>query len=162
MQAAERGFPDPPPDQAQWLALVQAVFNLQAGYWDDLTCGGGLRWQIFKFNNGYDYKNTISNGCFFHMGARLARYTKNNTYFDWAEKAYKWSEGAGLITPDYAFYDGADVDGNCTTFDKHRWSYNIGVYLSGAAYMYNHVSPSITLFFFLPPNVSPSSSQTPY
>src|SRR5438034_7565583 len=29
MAAAERKFPDPPPDKPQWLALVQGVFNSQ-------------------------------------------------------------------------------------------------------------------------------------
>ncbi|KAK6537790.1 hydrolase 76 protein, variant 2 [Orbilia ellipsospora] len=137
MMAAERGFPNPPAGSPQWLALAQGVFNSQAVRWESATCGGGLRWQIFSFNNGYDYKNTISNGCFFHLGARLARYTGNQTYFDWAEKAYKWVQGVGLISSDYKFYDGANVAGNCTTMDKIQWTYNGGVFLSGAAFMYN-------------------------
>ena len=44
LMAAESGFPDPPPEDPQWLALAQAVFNQQTGRWDDQTCGGGLRW----------------------------------------------------------------------------------------------------------------------
>lgn len=51
MTAAEDKFPNPPPDQPQWLALAQAVFNLQAQRWDTTTCGGGLRWQIFLTNS---------------------------------------------------------------------------------------------------------------
>ena len=46
LMAAESGFPDPPPEDPQWLALAQAVFNQQTGRWDDQTCGGGLRWQV--------------------------------------------------------------------------------------------------------------------
>ena len=63
MTAAENNFPDPPPDQPQWLSLAQAVFNTQA-HPDrhDETCNGGLRWQIYSFNNGYNYKNSIANG----------------------------------------------------------------------------------------------------
>lgn len=59
MLAAENGFPNPPPDQPQWLALAQAVFNTQASpdRHDD-TCNGGIRWQIPFANNGYDYKNS--------------------------------------------------------------------------------------------------------
>lgn len=59
MLAAESGFPNPPPDQPQWLALAQAVFNTQASpdRHDD-TCNGGIRWQIPFANNGYDYKNS--------------------------------------------------------------------------------------------------------
>jgi mannan endo-1,6-alpha-mannosidase len=73
MSAAEKVFPDPPANQPQWVALVQAVFNSQAPRWNMANCGGGLNWQIFQFNEGYEYKNTISNGCFFHIAARLAR-----------------------------------------------------------------------------------------
>lgn len=59
MLAAENGFPDPPPDEPQWLALAQAVFNTQASpERHDTTCNGGLRWQIPLSNNGYNYKNS--------------------------------------------------------------------------------------------------------
>ena len=68
MSAAELNFPNPPSDKPQWLALAQAVFNEQWSRWDTQNCGGGLRWQIFPFNSGYDYKNSISNGCLFHLG----------------------------------------------------------------------------------------------
>jgi mannan endo-1,6-alpha-mannosidase len=71
MSAAETNFQNPPAGQPQWLALAQAVFNTQATRWDTTTCGGGLRWQIFTFNQGYNYKNSISNGIFFNLGARL-------------------------------------------------------------------------------------------
>ena len=48
MRAAETNFQNPPKDQPQWLALAQAVWNTQMERWDDTTCGGGLRWQIFS------------------------------------------------------------------------------------------------------------------
>jgi mannan endo-1,6-alpha-mannosidase len=60
MTAAEVNYPNPPSDQAQWLALAQAVFDDMAARWDTSTCGGGLRWQIFTFDTGYDYKNSIA------------------------------------------------------------------------------------------------------
>ncbi|KAH0607654.1 uncharacterized protein H6S33_002688 [Morchella sextelata] len=138
ISAAEKNFPDPPKDKAQWLALAQAVFNTQAPRWDANTCGGGLRWQIYTFNNGYSYKNTISNGCFFQLAARLARYTGNQTYADWAEKAYDWTLESGLSTADYRFFDGSDTQSNCTSINYVQWSYNAGTYLAGAAYMYNY------------------------
>ncbi|KAF3941671.1 hypothetical protein ABW19_dt0207438 [Dactylella cylindrospora] len=137
MMAAERGFPNPPAESPQWLALAQAVFNSQAVRWDDDTCNGGFRWQIFPLNNGYDYKNTISNGCFFHLAARLARYTGNRTYYEWAQKSYDWAEAVDLITSDFKFIDGATVDSNCTTKDPIQWTYNGGIYLAGAAFMFN-------------------------
>ncbi|KKK24532.1 hypothetical protein AOCH_001623 [Aspergillus ochraceoroseus] len=137
MSAAERGFPNPPDDHPGWLAMAQAVFNTQARRWDTSTCGGGLRWQIFTWNNGYTYKNTISNGCFFNLAARLAKYTGNQTYADWATKVWDWTRDVGFLTDDYMFYDGADDVSNCTHFDKIQWTYNPGVYLLGAASMYN-------------------------
>ena len=75
LDAAELGFPNPPDSQPQWLALAQAVHNDQADVWDAQTCGGGMRWQIYYWNTGWDYKNIQSNGGFFQLSARLARYT---------------------------------------------------------------------------------------
>ncbi|KAK6077307.1 mannan endo-alpha-mannosidase dcw1 [Seiridium cupressi] len=137
MTAAENKFPDPPADQPQWLALAQAVFNEYVERWDPATCGGGLRWQIFTFNNGFNYKNSISNGCFFNVATRLARFTGNQTYADWAEKVYDWMSTTGLITADFQVFDGAQVDSNCTEIDNAQWTYNAGIYLHGAAVMYN-------------------------
>ncbi|KAL2005198.1 hypothetical protein VTN00DRAFT_3048 [Thermoascus crustaceus] len=137
MSAAERNFPNPPPDQPQWLALAQAVFNGQAFRWDMQSCGGGLKWQIFTWNNGYNYKNTISNGCFFNIAARLAKYTNNQTYADWAEKVWDWTTAIGFMTDKYEFWDGADDTKNCSEFNRIQWTYNAGVYLLGAANMYN-------------------------
>jgi mannan endo-1,6-alpha-mannosidase len=139
MMAAERNFPNPPSTQPQWLALAQAVFNDMAGRWDPSSCGGGLRWQIFTFNNGYTYKNTIANGCFFNLGARLARYTSNDTYAQHAEVIWDWVQGVGLMDADYNIYDGAHIETNCTDINKVQFSYNMGVYLLGAANMYNYV-----------------------
>ncbi|KAI9708229.1 MAG: hydrolase 76 protein [Bogoriella megaspora] len=137
MTAAEYKFPNPPDGQPQWLALAQAVFNLQAGRWDPSSCGGGLRWQIFTFNNGYSYKNSISNGCLFQLAARLAAYTGNTTYSEWADKTWDWTNSVGLITPQYVVWDGSDDTDNCTSFNHIQWSYNAAVYLLGAAEMWN-------------------------
>ncbi|KAL4799172.1 glycosyl hydrolase family 76-domain-containing protein [Aspergillus venezuelensis] len=137
MSAAERNFPRPPGDGPDWLAMAQATFNTQAWRWDTQSCGGGLRWQIFTWNAGFTYKNTISNGCFFNLAARLARYTGNQTYADWAERVWDWTHEVGFMTDDYLFYDGADMTDNCTEMDRLQWTYNAGVYLMGAAAMYN-------------------------
>lgn len=157
MSAAENKFPNPPDDKPQWLALAQAVFNGQATRWDDDTCGGGLRWQIFKANKGFHYKNTISNGCFFNIGARLATYTGNDTYAKWAERAWDWMEAAGLISSSFQAYDGTDANENCTGINHIQWSYNNGVLMAGAAFMYKFVrglqqqqQQPPTLFLFLP------------
>ena len=137
MSAAEANFPNPSPDQPQWLALAQAVFNSQALRWDNSTCAGGLRWQVFAFNNGYNYKNTISNGCFFNVAARLYAYTGNQTYGDWAERAYDWVGAVGLMSNTYQFFDGTDDTANCSTQNHIQWTYNAGIFLYGSAMMWN-------------------------
>ncbi|KAJ5925798.1 Mannan endo-1-6-alpha-mannosidase DCW1 [Penicillium verhagenii] len=140
MMAAERNFPNPSSSSPSWLSMVQAVFNEQASRWDTSSCSGGLRWQIYTWNAGYDYKNTIANGCFFDIAARLARYTGNDTYAEWATKSWNWAKGVGLITPDYQVYDGTTDVSNCTSYDRTRWSYTAGIYLHGTSVMYNYTS----------------------
>lgn len=141
MAAAETRFPNPPAESPQWLALAQGVFNSQAERWDLATCRGGLRWQIFPFNNGYDYKNSITNGCFFNLASRLAAYTHNETYLEWAHKTWDWVYGVGYIGDNYRVYDGSGDLNNCTEISPMLWTYNSGVMIHGAAVMYSQVSP---------------------
>ncbi|KAH0530979.1 hypothetical protein TsFJ059_005543 [Trichoderma semiorbis] len=145
MLAAEEKFPDPPADRPGWLALAQGVFNTQASPdRHDGTCGGGIRWQIPPTNPGYSYKNSIANGCFFNLGARLARYTGNKTYSDWADNTWDWMTKIGFLDNDtYAIYDGADVSNNCTEINKAEFSYNSAVFVLGTAYMYNHTESDV-------------------
>lgn len=85
----------------------------------------------------------IANGCFFNLGARLARYTGNDSYAEWAEKTWDWMEGVGFISSkNYAIYDGAHVQTNCTDINKAEFSYNNAVFLLGAAYMYDYTNKS--------------------
>lgn len=146
LSAAEYNFPNPPAHQPQWLALAQAVFNTQASRWDTTSCGGGLRWQIFQWNNGFDYKNSISLACFFNIAARLALYTGNVTYADWAYKVWDWMIGVKFMqgSEDDAFYiyDGAHIETGCTDITPYQWTYNIGAFLLGAAAMYNYTAKS--------------------
>lgn len=139
--AAETKFQDPPSDQPQWLALAQAVWNEQtAPNLRDGGCGFGLRWQAISINPGFSYKNTIANGCFFNMGARLARYTKNDTYLDWSVRTWDWLIAVKYVDDEWNVYDGADISNNCTIIVKQQFSYNAAILLQGAAYLYNYVS----------------------
>ncbi|KAK3722376.1 hypothetical protein LTR37_002367 [Vermiconidia calcicola] len=145
MTAAEYKFPNPPPDQPQWLALAQGVWNSQQLRWDRTTCNGGLRWQIYSTNNGYDYKHTPSNAAFMNLGARLYAYTGNETYAEWTVKAWDWMYDHGLIkTPDspgsarpYSVFDGTYSTMNCTDLIPIQWTYNAGMLLNAAAVMWN-------------------------
>jgi mannan endo-1,6-alpha-mannosidase len=128
MSAAESRLPDLGGGKPSWLSLAQAVFNTQKGRWDQTTCGGGLRWQILFFNNG------------FNIAARLYKYLGDEIYLDWAERIWEWEANVGHITNDFEFLDGAWVAGNCTTLNPKRWTYNAGVHMAGAAAMWNMVS----------------------
>ncbi|KAK5163438.1 uncharacterized protein LTR77_010620 [Saxophila tyrrhenica] len=142
MAAAELEFPPPTQGYPSWTAMAQAVFNLQAERWDPDNCGGGLRWQIQPLNAGYDYKNIASNGGFFQLAARLARYTDNSTYVDWTEKMWNWISNSTLYEPGTAvgtkIYDGAQIEAQCSKPNPAQYSYNYGILIGGLAYIYNH------------------------
>ncbi|AAS53901.2 AFR530Wp [Eremothecium gossypii ATCC 10895] len=140
MGAVERNFKDPEKEgMPGWLTMVQTVFNKMEARWDAENCGGGLRWQIFQWNNGYTYKNTIANGCLFQLAARLGRYTGNQTYLDVASKVFQWLVDVKyIVLEDKArVFDGAHIHENCSDIKGIEWSYNHGIILAGAAYMYN-------------------------
>lgn len=140
LNAAEYNFhvPAGQPDDI-YFRLSKNVFNLMVSRWNTTTCTGGLKWQWIPANTGFYYKSTITNTAFFQIAARLGRMTGNQTYIDWANKAYNWMEGIGLIDPKYLVYDGAgDAEtANCSGIDHHQWSYNIASTLAGSAYMWN-------------------------
>jgi mannan endo-1,6-alpha-mannosidase len=138
--AAEVNFPNPPEGKPHWLALAQAVFNTQLRSDSrDKTCNGGLRWQVFPSNVGWDYKNAIANGCFFNLAARLARYTDNATYAQSAVETWDWVTGVGLIDREYNVYDGGHIQFNCSDINRAQFSYNAAIFLEGAAFMYDFV-----------------------
>nr|OQO17197.1 hypothetical protein B0A51_17905 [Rachicladosporium sp. CCFEE 5018] len=148
MTAAEYGFPLAPVDgqSTSWLNIAENVFNEQAARWDNGTCGGGLRWQIFSFNNGYNYKNTFSNGNFFQLASRLAHFTGNQTYSNWASQTLQWSIKVGLaFSQDEnnstlragTVFDGTDVSTGCTEINRIQWTAALGTYLAGAAFGFN-------------------------
>ncbi|KAJ3476706.1 hypothetical protein NLG97_g9039 [Lecanicillium saksenae] len=144
MSAAEYNFPNPPSDKPQWLELAQAVFNTQAARWDKDNCNGGLRWQIYQWNKGYDYKNSISQACFFALGARLALYTGNKTYADWADKTWDWMWSTEFIDHQtWYVIDGADIGSNCTKLVPYQFTYNAGGFILGAAAMYNYTESQV-------------------
>lgn len=137
MTGAELNFPEQD-GQPSWLALAQAVFNTQVERWDAADCNGGMRWQIYPYQAGYGLKNAISNGGLFQLAARLARYTNNQTYAEWAEKIWDWSATTPLLRTDvWTIADSTSIAAQCKDHGDLQWTYNYGTYLSGAAYMYN-------------------------
>lgn len=144
MTAAEYKYPNPPAGTPAWVSIAAAVFNSQALRWDPSTCGGGLRWQIFTFNNGYNYKNSPSNGGFLNLAARLYAYTGNQTYADWVDKTWDWMTGIGLLGTNDQVFDGTDDTQNCTQLDHVQWTYSAGMMLNAAAVMWNATSANST------------------
>lgn len=147
MQAAELKFPDRKTG-CSWLALAQGVFNTQRARWDTTMCGGGLRWQIYVYQGGYTMKNSISNGGFFQLAARLARYTDDPQYLTWAKKTWDWSVSTPLLNNHtWNVADSTNPLNGCVDAGNIQWTYNYGAYLMGAAYLYNYVSlPSPSIF----------------
>ncbi|GAM37771.1 glycosyl hydrolase [Talaromyces pinophilus] len=142
LTAIEQKFPDNP-GHASWLSLAQGAFNDFVARWevDKSSCGGGLRWQLYPTLAGYDSKNAISNGAFFQIAARLARYTNNDTYATWAETVWDWSSTVPLFdNSTWKIYDMTRISENCKDQDIMQWSYNYGSYATGAAYMYNYTN----------------------
>jgi mannan endo-1,6-alpha-mannosidase len=92
----------------------------------------------------------IANGCFFNLGARLARYTQNETYANWATETFDWLWRVQYIDHEnWRVYDGGHVGQNCTDINKAQFSYNSAILLQGSAFMYNYVSTSMPIIWYL-------------
>lgn len=151
MDAAEYNFPAPDASTGvSWLGLAQAVFNRQVGRWDTANCGGGMRWQIFPYNNGYNYKNTVANMGLMSLSARLYRFTGNQTYGDWAEKIWDWHVTTGLVAPGnnsktaLHVYDGFGIENNCKGVNVVQFTYNFGLAIMGTSMMFNATNGNST------------------
>ena len=133
------------------------VFNAQAARWDAGTCGGGLRWQIFTFNKGYNYKNSLSQGGFFLLAARLAAYTGNSTYVDWANKTWDWTHSVGLLDDTYRVFDGTDALLSCSNINHLQFSAAQAPFIHGSAVLSNLVSrpPHCDAWLNCPDQVQP-------
>jgi mannan endo-1,6-alpha-mannosidase len=165
LTAAERNFPQPDESLPSWLEIGENVFNSLHSRWNTSACGGGLLWQIYPDNpNGLDYRNSVSNGGFFQIAARLARATGNDTYAEWANKIWDWTYDIGLIEHDtYHVWDGASSRENCSVINEVSFTYTGGIYLYAASVMANYTESDIwaeraekllagTEWFFNPPN----------
>jgi predicted alpha-1,6-mannanase (GH76 family) len=71
----------------------------------------------------------------FQLGARLAKYTGNKTYADWAERSYDWLAKSPMLPGDGQIYDGTDVLKECIDPERTPWTYNYGIMIGGAAYV---------------------------
>jgi mannan endo-1,6-alpha-mannosidase len=136
MTAAESNIP--PPGPVPWIDLARNVFHEQSARWGGEACNGGLRWKIASGDDGFHYKNAISNGLLFQLSARIAALTKDPETLVWAEKIYNWSTGVGLVDEEFNVYDGTDENNGCSDLNHDQWSYNVGVFLYGSAVLASH------------------------
>lgn len=134
MAAAEYNLPCPA-GAPSWLSMAQNVFSDLHERWDTTSCNGGISWQILSNAAGYSYKNSISNGLYFQLGARLAKFTGAAEYVSECEQVFEWVQSVGLIDGKYNVYDGTDDMQGCKSVDHDQWSYNQGVWLYGSAVM---------------------------
>ncbi|KAJ5085379.1 CAZyme family GH76 [Penicillium argentinense] len=137
--AAELNFPERE-DEPSWVTLAQGVFDAQVARWDMTSCNGGLRWQIWPYQGGYGIKNAISNGGLFQLAARLALYSKNETFGIWAEKIWDWSQTTPLLRKNWNIADTTNVDAKCKDHGDFQWTYNYATYIAGAGYMHNYTN----------------------
>ncbi|KAH6861269.1 putative glycosyl hydrolase [Alternaria alternata] len=135
MAAAESDFPKP--ENQSWVKYAAQVFDAQVLRWDDKSCNGGLRWTIFTFQAGYDYKSGAANGDFFLLAARLAKFTGNETYSEWADKSFTWAKDIGIINDEYAVFDGGDATDDCRDINGFLWTNLHAAYTEGSAIMQN-------------------------
>ncbi|KAJ5502579.1 Six-hairpin glycosidase [Penicillium fimorum] len=142
--AAEFNYPEQE-GQPSWVSLAQGVFNTQYPRWDTSSCHGGMRWQIWPYQDGYLTKNAISNGGLFQLSARLALYTGNKTYAEWAERIWDWSATTPLLKQkNWNIADTTTCETQCTDHGDFQWTYNYATYISGAAYMHNYTNGTET------------------
>lgn len=140
LTAAERNFPQPNSNLPSWLDISINVFDQLASRWYTEDCNGGIFWQILETNpNGQTYKNSISNGGFFQLAARLYRITGEQSYLDWANTAWDWMWDHDLIDHDrYRIYDGIGIGNSCTDINYASFTYLSGIILYGATVLHNY------------------------
>ncbi|KAH6856230.1 glycosyl hydrolase family 76-domain-containing protein [Chaetomium sp. MPI-CAGE-AT-0009] len=147
MQAAEVGFPSPPEGEPSWIELAKAVFDNQAARLSaEEACGGGLRMALSPTSALYDSKDTAATAAFLNLGARLYRFTNNETYAEWAERSWNWLTGVGLVDDEFNVWDVAHdgAEWNCSHITKLRWSNPATVLLQATAYMTSQIPNTTT------------------
>jgi predicted alpha-1,6-mannanase (GH76 family) len=116
--AAYRAFRD-----RRYLDAARKLFDDMRGGWDRI-CGGGIWW-----NKRRQYKNAIANELFLKVAAQLHRLTEDDSYRDWARRAWSWFSASGLINERNLVNDG--LTDQCRNNGGVTWTYNQGVILGG-------------------------------
>ncbi|KAF2435582.1 glycoside hydrolase [Tothia fuscella] len=138
LSAYEQKFPAGASES--YLLMATSVFDQQAERWDNTTCDGGFNSTITQTMFPQGQKDALSVGSFFQLAARLAFNTQNNTYVQWADRAYNWAVKVGIVNErSYDVYEGTEAVSNCSpeTLSHTQWSVNAATFLYGSALLYN-------------------------
>lgn len=125
------------PNGITYVALAANTFEQMHSQWDN-ECGGGVYWMRDRNDerpNRRLFKATISNVQGVVLGVRLFLVTNNQKYLQNAIEMYKWLKESGLVTPSGAVYDG-EYATQCWQIEKNEHSYNAGLFLSSAGWLY--------------------------
>lgn len=156
LSAAETRFPNPPKDQPTWIDLAHTVWNMQQSRIDNM-CGGGLHWQARQSNAGWDYKNVVANAMFVNLGARLARYTGNDTFVQYADQIWDWMWGLNYIDhKTWSVYDGGYIQDDCKQVSTYTFTTNGAALIEATAYLYNYVRSTHIFPFLLGSSFAPA------
>ena len=147
--AAEMGFPADS-SKKSWLTYAEQAEGTLSSTWGFSTvCGGGLESQnddLSLYNASV--KDAVSNGEYFQLASRLAYLTSGDDQTGYASDAstvWDWSVSSDMVVESNwtinFMVTNTTTGGNCTAYYGTRieYTYPYGLYLSGAAYMYNVV-----------------------
>ncbi|KAM0753209.1 Six-hairpin glycosidase [Meredithblackwellia eburnea MCA 4105] len=122
-----------------WLQQAVNISVNNTLYWDQ-TCGGGVLWLTYRPK----IKNTITNGLYFGILARLYRYTGDLQYFNYAMNTLNWWLSWAFDAPTGRVWDtitaptdwNPDYPSACNVTGLETWTYNSGAFLFGLADLY--------------------------
>lgn len=91
------------------------------------------------------------------MGARLARYTNNDTYVRYCEDTWNWFTEYGIIDPQYNVVDGIhwtfgpapEYELDCSSMNGAQFSYSAAALIQGVSNLYNYVSSETILVYMM-------------
>lgn len=155
MAASEADFPGSPTNSS-WLTWAKRVaYTMELVVSQGSICNGGL-YDDESQTHGTEF-DWFNNGAYFQLLSRVAYASEGDdqgTYAQYGASAWSWSEKNGMVnTTDWSVYDlVSNTTANastCQAVDTARWSLAYGLYLSGAAYMYEAVSNIIPISFGL-------------
>lgn len=116
-----------------YLELSGRIFADLRAAWDETSCAGGVWW-----NPNRDFKNAVTAELFILLAANLAARTPGDTeYLAWAQRAWTWFLGIGMINDQQLINDGLR---DCHNQGEPVWTYNQGIILGAAVELYRATS----------------------